>query len=119
MEKEKKRMTDAIASQNKFVTEMVGKERQHKQELQQATSQITTLKQIHMDNLKVSKTTRTRNRTRTRRKTRKTHWPSLRMILTKNAEMSRFGVRLLSQSLKFWKEKGRSLSTGHQSWPKS
>ena len=35
---------------------MVGKERQHKQELQQATSQITTLKQIHMDNLKISKT---------------------------------------------------------------
>ena len=56
MEKEKKRMTDAIASQNKFVTEMVGKERQHKQELQQATSQITTLKQLHKDNLKISMT---------------------------------------------------------------
>eukprot|EP00434_Breviolum_minutum_P034416 symbB.v1.2.030461.t1/scaffold3437.1/size71767/5 len=55
-EKEKTRMTEAIASQNKFVTEMVGKERQHKQELQQATSQITTLKQIHMDSLKISKT---------------------------------------------------------------
>ena len=56
MEKEKTRMTEAIAEQNKFVTEMIGKERQHKQELQQATSQITTLKQIHMDNLKISRT---------------------------------------------------------------
>ena len=55
LEKEKTRMTEAIADQNKFVTEMIGKERQHKQELQQATSQITTLKQIHMDNLKVSR----------------------------------------------------------------
>ena len=48
-------MTEAIADQNKFVSEMIGKERQHKQELQQATSQITTLKQLHMNNLNISK----------------------------------------------------------------
>ena len=48
-------MTEAIADQNKFVAEMIGKERQYKQELQQATSQITTLKQLHMNNLNISK----------------------------------------------------------------
>ena len=48
-------MTEAIADQNKFVSEMIAKERQHKQELQQATSQITTLKQIQMNSLTISK----------------------------------------------------------------
>ena len=55
LEKEKTRMNEAIADQNNFVSEMIAKERQHKQELQQATSQITTLKQIHMNNLSISK----------------------------------------------------------------
>ena len=55
LEKEKTRMNEAIADQNKFVSEMVAKERQHKQELQQATSQITTLTQIHANSLSISK----------------------------------------------------------------
>lgn len=55
MESDKKRMNTAIADQNNFAQKMIAKERQHKQELEQATSQITTLKQLHMNNLSISK----------------------------------------------------------------